>query len=212
VDGSGQSELLEAIVGLRRATSGTVSIAGRDVTKSSSRTRLELGLGYVPEDRTTEGLVGALSVRENSILRRQRRKSWRRWGLLAPSIILAHARALIATNDVRPPNPDLPVQALSGGNQQKLLIGRELADNPDIVIVSQPTRGVDIAASRDIQRRMLDARNDNRAVLIASLDLDEIKALSDRVLVLFRGEIVGEVARADATDETLGLLMTGEKA
>lgn len=212
VDGSGQSELLEAIVGLRTATAGTISIAGRDVTRASSRTRLEQGLGYVPEDRTTEGLVGPLSIRENGILRRQRRKSWRRFGLLSPSLLLARARALIAANDVRPPNAELQAQALSGGNQQKLLIGRELADNPGIVIVSQPTRGVDIAASRAIQRRLLDARNENRAVLVASLDLDEIKALCDRVLVLFRGEIVGEVARADATDEALGLLMTGEKA
>ena len=211
VDGSGQRELLDAVAGLRAATAGRISIAGHDVTRFSSRQRLELGLGYVPEDRTTEGLVGPLGIKENSILRRQRRKSWRRLGLLSPARLESHALDLVATNDVRPTNVDLNVGSLSGGNQQKLLIGRELADKPQIIIVSQPTRGVDIAASRAIQRRLLEARGQNRAVLVASLDLDEIKALCDRILVMFRGEIVGEVMRERATDRELGLLMTGGK-
>ena len=211
VDGSGQSELLEAIVGLRAVTGGTISIGGNDITHVAAYPRLEHGLGYVPEDRTSEGLVGALTIKENSILRRQRSKFWRRFGLISPQSLLSHARQLIEQNDVRPQNAELEVQALSGGNQQKLLIGRELADNPQILIVSQPTRGVDIAAARAIDRRLLAARNENRAVLIASLDLDEIKSLCDRVLVLFRGEIVGELLRAEATDQALGLLMSGVK-
>jgi len=212
VDGSGQTELLEAIVGLRPATAGSISIAGENVTRLLSYPRLERGLAYVPEDRTTEGLVGALSIKENAILRRQRRKIWRRFGLLSPGALLAHARRLISINDVRPQNAELDVRALSGGNQQKLLIGRELADSPQIVIVSQPTRGVDVTASRAIHRRLLEARSENRAVLVVSLDLDEIKALCDRVLVLFGGEIIGELRRPEATDDALGLLMTGVKA
>ena len=212
VDGSGQAELLQAIIGLLPSTGGAVCIAGEDVTRLGARARLERGLAYVPEDRTTEGLVGALSVKENSVLRRQRRRVWRRFGLLSPYSLLAHARRLIAENDVRPPNAELNVQALSGGNQQKLLIGRELADNPRVLIVSQPTRGVDINAARAIQRRLLEARSQNRAVLVVSLDLDEIRALCDRVLVLFRGKIVGELRRADATDVALGMLMTGMNA
>ncbi|MDP1719705.1 MAG: ABC transporter ATP-binding protein [Candidatus Nanopelagicaceae bacterium] len=209
VDGSGQIELLEAIVGLRPVTSGTVSIAGKNVTHLSPYSRLEHGLGYVPEDRTTEGLVGTLSIMENSILRRQRRKAWRRFGFLSQRLLLTHASQLIRDNNVRPPNPQLNVRALSGGNQQKLLIGRELADSPQILVVSQPTRGVDIAAARAIERRLVDARSKNRAVLVVSLDLDEIKSLCDRVLVLFRGEIVGELPRSEVTDDALGLLMTG---
>lgn len=211
IDGSGQVELLEAIVGLRPIISGTISIAGVDVTNLSSYARSEHGLGYVPEDRTAEGLVGAMSIVENSILRRQRNRIWRRFGFLSPAVQLTYAEHLIRNNDVRPPNPKLNVRALSGGNQQKLLIGRELADSPQILIVSQPTRGVDIAAAGAIKRRLLDARAENRAVLVVSLDLDEIKLLCDRVLVLFRGEIVGELLRSETTDDALGLLMAGEK-
>jgi ABC-type uncharacterized transport system ATPase subunit len=212
VDGSGQRQLLEAIVGLRPTNRGTVSIAGENVTNLVARRRLEHGLAYVPEDRTTEGLVGALDLRENGILRRQRQKIWRMYGLISPKAILAHAVQLISVNDVRPPDPFTKVSSLSGGNQQKLLVGRELADNPSIVIVSEPTRGVDIAASRAIQERLLDARDENRAVIVSSTDLDEIKTLCDRVLVMFRGEIVGELLRAEVTDEALGLLMAGVKS
>jgi general nucleoside transport system ATP-binding protein len=211
VDGSGQAELTQALVGLRPAAAGTVSIGGRDVTRASVRARLAAGIGYVPDDRSDEGLVLDLPVYENAALRRERRADVRGRGLLSPRRMREHARSVVEASDVRPASVDARAGALSGGNQQKLLVGRELADDPRVLVVSQPTRGVDIAASRAIHRRLLAARDAGRAVLLNSLDLDEIKLLSDRILVMFDGQIVGELARGAATDEALGLLMAGHR-
>jgi ABC-type uncharacterized transport system ATPase subunit len=212
VDGSGQAELTQALAGLRPVSAGSVTIGGRDVTHASVRARLAAGLGYVPDERSDEGLVLDLSIYENAVLRRERRPAVRRWGLLSPRRMRDHARAVVRDSDVRTASVESTARALSGGNQQKLLMGRELADDPRVLVVSQPTRGVDIAASQAIHRRLLAARDGGRAVLLNSLDLDEIKLLSDRILVMFDGRIVGELARAEATDEALGLLMAGQEA
>jgi simple sugar transport system ATP-binding protein len=212
VDGSGQAELAEAIAGLRPAAAGSVALDGVDVTRLGVRGRTDAGLGYVPEDRTTEGLVPDLPVWENAVLRRQRRRDLRRGGLMSRRRMLERARRLVADGDVRPPTADRPVRVLSGGNQQKLLMSRELADDPPVLVVSQPTRGVDVTAAQVLHRRLLDARARGRAVLLISLDLDEIKTLSDRILVMSGGRITGELSRGEAADEALGLLMAGETA
>jgi ABC-type uncharacterized transport system ATPase subunit len=209
LDGSGQAELAEVISGIRPAGAGSVTLAGADVTRAGVRERLDAGLGYVPEDRSTEGLVLELPVYENAALRRQRRRDLRVRGLLSRRRMRAAAARLVEQNDVRPPLVEQPAGSLSGGNQQKLLMGRELADDPQVVVVSQPTRGVDVAAGQAIHRRLLDARARGRAVVLISLDLDEIKTLSDRILVMSRGRIAGELARGEASDESLGLLMAG---
>ncbi|MFG1710266.1 ABC transporter ATP-binding protein [Nonomuraea sp. M3C6] len=207
VDGNGQSELAEAIAGLRPIAAGTVRLGGVDVTRLGVRARTEAGLGYVPEDRGAEGLVADLPLYENAVLRRQRRAGLRRGGLLSRRRMRERARRLVEESDVRPPDVERPVRVLSGGNQQKLLVGRELADDPAVLVVSQPTRGVDVTAGRALHQRLLDARGRGRAVLLISLDLDEVKALSDRILVMSGGRIVGELARGEAGDERLGLLM-----
>lgn len=209
VEGSGQRELVEIIAGLRQVTDGQVVLDGVDITRHSPLKRLARGLAYVPEDRSTEGLVLDLPVYENAILRRQQQRSLRRFGLLSRRRARQRAAAITSAYDVRPAGVAHPARALSGGNQQKLLIGREIHDEPPVLVVSQPTRGVDIAAATAIHRRLLDARSSGRAVLLDSLDLDEVKALCDRILVMFRGEIAGSLRRGAFTDEALGLLMTG---
>jgi ABC-type uncharacterized transport system ATPase subunit len=209
VDGSGQAELAEVISGIRPVGTGSVALAGADLTRAGVRERVDAGLAYVPEDRSTEGLVLDLPVYENAVLRRQRRPSLRVRGLLSLRRLRADAGRLVRENDVRPSVVEQPAGSLSGGNQQKLLMGRELAEDPLVLMVSQPTRGVDVMASRAIHQRLLDARARGRAVLLISLDLDEVKALSDRILVMSGGRIVGELAREEASDESLGLLMAG---
>jgi ABC-type uncharacterized transport system ATPase subunit len=209
VDGSGQAELTQALAGLRPVGAGTVELDGRDVTHASIRARQAAGLGYVPDDRSDEGLVLGLPVYENAVLGRQRRPSLRSRLVLSPRRMREHARRLVEAGDVRPRSVEAPAQALSGGNQQKLLMSRELADDPAVLIVSQPTRGVDIAASRAIHRRLLAARDEGRAVLLNSLDLDEVKLLSDRIVVMCAGRMAGELSRAEVSDEALGLLMGG---
>jgi simple sugar transport system ATP-binding protein len=210
IEGSGQEPLVAAVAGLAPLRSGSIRIAGHDATKLSVRRRLELGLAYVPEDRRSEGLVQDLSVRENAVMRRQWRRPFSSGGLLRPKAIRAHAAAVVEEADVRPRNLEAPVRALSGGNQQKLLLGREMADGPDVIVVSQPTRGVDIAASQAIHERLLAQRAQAKAILLSSLDLDEVKALSDRIVVMAGGRIVGELARGAYDNETLGLLMAGQ--
>lgn len=209
VEGSGQTELGAAIAGIKRLDAGSIHLLDRDVTTMSVRGRLNAGLAYVPEDRRSEGLVQDFTVYENAVLRRQRRPPFQRGGFLQPRAMQAFARSLVERADVRPRNVDLAARALSGGNQQKLLIAREMADDPRVIVVTQPTRGVDIAATGAIHRQLLAERQAGKAILVISLDLDEIKALSDRIVVMFRGRIVGELRRDEATDETIGLLMAG---
>lgn len=209
VEGSGQTELGAAIAGVKRLESGSIHLMDRDITTMGVRARLNAGLAYVPEDRRAEGLVQDFTIYENAVLRRQRRPPFRRYGFLQPRAMQAFAQRLVEQADVRPRNVDVAARALSGGNQQKLLIAREMADDPRVIVVTQPTRGVDIAATSAIHRQLLAERQAGKAVLVISLDLDEIKALSDRIVVMFRGRIVGELRRGEATDEAVGLLMAG---
>jgi general nucleoside transport system ATP-binding protein len=214
VEGNGQTELIEALAGLvpSAQVTGTISLGGRDITPLDARRRREIGIAHIPEDRHRRGLLLEFSVAENSILGvHHRPPAVARAGsvLLDDAAILTRAQQLIRDFDVRPPQPRLPARALSGGNQQKLIIGREFSLPPSLLLVSQPTRGVDIGAIEFIHRKIVAMRDAGCAVLLVSAELEEVTALSDRLLVLHAGRIAGEVDPARATSEEIGLLMTG---
>src|SRR5215204_472277 len=212
VEGNGQTELIEALAGLVPAAhiSGKVLFDGRDVTRAGARARLEMGIAHIPEDRHRRGLLLDFDLSENSILGIHHRPPAVSTGpLLDLGGIRARAQELIRDFDVRPANPDLPARALSGGNQQKLIIGREFGLKPKLLLVSQPTRGVDIGAIEFIHRKLVELRDEGCAILLVSAELEEVTSLADRLLVIYHGRIVGEVDPGQATQEEIGLLMTG---
>ncbi|MBM3819007.1 MAG: ABC transporter ATP-binding protein [Acidimicrobiia bacterium] len=214
VEGNGQTELIETLAGLtpRAQVTGRVTVGGRDVTRMNARERREAGVAHIPEDRHRRGLVLSFSLAENAILGvHYRRPAVAGAGgvMLDGHGIDARTDALIRDFDVRPPQRALPARALSGGNQQKLVIGREFSLPPTLLLVSQPTRGVDIGAIEFIHRRIVALRDAGCAVLLVSAELEEATALSDRLLVMHDGRIAGEVDPARATSEQIGLLMTG---
>jgi simple sugar transport system ATP-binding protein len=206
VEGNGQTELVEAIAGLARATGGTITLAGRDVTDQPVRVRADLGLSHVPEDRHRRGLVLDYSVADNLILGRQHRFGRIR---LDRERIETDARAHVTAFDIRPADPTLPARALSGGNQQKIVIAREMGRDFKVLLAAQPTRGVDVGAIEFIHDRIRRARDEGKAVLLVSADLAEILALSDRIAVMYGGKIAVLLSRADASPEVLGPYMTG---
>jgi simple sugar transport system ATP-binding protein len=212
VEGNGQSELLQALLHPRdrncRST-GTVSFLGRAVTNWSAREIRELGVGLIPEDRQKEGLLPGRPVAENFVLGLQRYPEFSRAGVLNSGNIAASATCAIKEYDVRPVELEIPAGKLSGGNQQKLIIAREFHRNPKVLIAAQPTRGVDVGAIEFIHKRILRARDEGAGVLLISAELDEIVALSDRVLVMFEGKIVGEFLRGTVNETELGLRMAG---
>jgi general nucleoside transport system ATP-binding protein len=214
VEGNGQTELIEALAGLvdgRRLT-GSIAFSGRDISALKARERKELGIAHVPEDRHRRGLLLDSSLAENSILGMHYRQPAvaRRGGvMLNETGIRAHAQQVIEDFDVRPANAELPARALSGGNQQKLIIGREFGLPPKLLLVSQPTRGVDIGAIEFIHRKLVALRDSGCAVLLVSAELEEVTALADRLMVIYDGRIVGEVDPTRATKEQIGLMMTG---
>jgi simple sugar transport system ATP-binding protein len=213
VEGNGQTELIEALSGLidRAELSGSIEFDGKDISRMSARRRKELGIAHVPEDRHRRGLLLDSSLAENSILgMHYRPPAVSRSGvLLDNSGIRARAGQIIQDFDVRPANAELPARALSGGNQQKLIIGREFELPPKLLLVSQPTRGVDIGAIEFIHRKLVALRDAGCAVLLVSAELEEVTALADRLMVIYDGRIVGEVDPALATKEEIGLMMTG---
>jgi general nucleoside transport system ATP-binding protein len=212
VEGNGQTELIEALAGLivPPHLSGTVEFEGRDITATSARRRKEMGIAHIPEDRHRRGLLLDFDLAENSILgvhyRRPAVSFLDIW--LDESAIRKHTEHLIKDFDVRPANPDLPARALSGGNQQKLIIGREFDLKPKLLLVSQPTRGVDIGAIEFIHRKLVALRDAGCAVLLVSAELEEVTALADRLLVIHSGRIAGEVDPKTTSPEEIGLLMT----
>jgi simple sugar transport system ATP-binding protein len=211
VAGNGQSELLEAIAGIRRATGGTVALNGSAVDVSGLADPAELrtrGLAHVPEDRHHVGLVLKFEENENAVLGYHRDPAYRKGALLDVAAMRADAEEKIAKYDIRPPNARLKTANFSGGNQQKIVLAREMERNPDVLIIGQPTRGVDVGAIEFIHKRIIEMRDQGKAVLLVSVELDEIRALSDRILVMFAGRIVGE-RNADAGEGDLGLLMAG---
>jgi len=211
VAGNGQSELLEAISGMRRAVSGSVELNGEDTDATGHRDPAGLrkrGLAHVPEDRHHMGLVLKFEESENSILGYHDDPKYGRAGLLNVDAIRADAQAKIEQYDIRPPNPRLKTANFSGGNQQKIVLAREMERDPIVLIIGQPTRGVDVGAIEFIHRRIIEMRDAGKAILLVSVELDEIRSLADRILVMFAGRVVGE--RSPETPEgEIGLLMAG---
>ncbi|MBB3592951.1 simple sugar transport system ATP-binding protein [Rhizobium sp. BK529] len=208
VAGNGQSELLEAIAGIRKPASGEILLDGQPIDKADPARLRELGLAHIPEDRHHMGLVLKFEEYENSVLGYHRHKGYSRGPLLDLEAIRKDAMEKIEKYDIRPPNPRLKTANFSGGNQQKIVVAREIERDPKMLIIGQPTRGVDIGAIEFIHRRIIEMRDAGKAILLVSVELDEIRALSDRILVMFAGHVVGEKA-PDAGEQTLGLMMAG---
>jgi len=208
IEGNGQTELIEALAGLCPPLSGVVRFEGRDITNLNARKLKELGIAHIPEDRHRRGLLLNSDLAENSILGVHYRPPVVSSGFLVGSAIGRRVNEIIENFDVRPPVPDLPARALSGGNQQKLIIGREFELNPKLLLVSQPTRGVDIGAIEFIHRKLIELRDAGTAVLLVSAELEEVTALADRLLVIREGKIVGELDPKTASAADIGELMT----
>jgi simple sugar transport system ATP-binding protein len=211
VSGNGQSELLEALSGIRAPSGGSIMLGGRDIAGEGvgPRGRRAMGIAHVPEDRLKMGVVASFSAEDNAILGYHVRPEFSGRGILRRGAIRAGCEGKMAAYDIRPPAPGLRITSFSGGNQQKLVMAREMDSRPCVLIVGQPTRGVDIGAIEFIHRRIVELRDAGKAVLVVSVELDEIMGLSDRILVMAGGEIVGEVAGGDANERTLGLMMAG---
>jgi simple sugar transport system ATP-binding protein len=211
VAGNGQSELLEALAGIRRVKSGQIRWRGRDITNEgvcSPRGMRRLGLRHVPEDRQRTGLVIPFSARESAILGYHDEATYNRWLRLSRAAVASSFRRQAADYDIRPPDGALRTSAFSGGNQQKIVLAREMERDPLVLLVGQPTRGVDIGAIEFIHRQLVAMRDAGKAILLVSVELDEIRSLADRVLVMCGGRVVGERA-PEAGEQELGLLMTG---
>jgi ABC-type uncharacterized transport system ATPase subunit len=208
VDGNGQTELVEVLSGLRRAVAGTVRLAGRDVTGAGVREIIDLGLGHVPEDRQRRGLVLDFTLAENLALHDYDETPNSRFGWLYPARLVRRARELLQRFDVRGGGPETKASALSGGNQQKVVLAREIGRDPSILLAAQPTRGLDVGAIEFVHRQLVEARNRGKGVLLVSLELEEILSLSDRILVIYEGAIVAHYG-PDASEEELGIAMIG---
>jgi len=208
VAGNGQSELLETIAGIRRATSGRIRLGATEITDLDPSEIRDLGLAHIPEDRHRMGLVLAFAAEENLMLGYQNDPRWASGLLLDTHALRAAAEAEFAEFDVRPPEPTLRTALFSGGNQQKIIIAREIGREPKALIVGQPTRGVDIGAIEAIHRRLIAMRDTGRAILLVSAELDEIRSLSDRVLCMCQGRITGE-CRPETDQNEIGLMMAG---
>ncbi|TMG08390.1 MAG: ABC transporter ATP-binding protein [Chloroflexi bacterium] len=209
VEGNGQSELMEVLAGTRQVTGGRVLLGDRDITTYDARTERGAGVAFIPEDRRGTGLVLSFSIAENSILGRERSPtfSWNEF-VLKLVAIKEWARRLVKEFDIRTPSIEVAARNLSGGNQQKVIVAREMGSKPKVLLAAQPTRGVDIGAIEFIHRRIVQERDEGTAVLLVSAELDEVRSLSDRIAVMYEGRIVS-IEPPDAAEERLGLLMTG---
>ena len=211
VDGNGQSELIAALTGLRKVDSGRILLKGAEVQNRSTRHIGEAGLSLIPEDRHKHGLVLDFTLRENMVLNTYFKAPFNRSGFMDDNAMEVHAQKLVKDFDVRGSGTDAKARSLSGGNQQKAIIARELDKDPDLLIAAQPTRGLDVGAIEFIHRRLVEQRDKGKAVLLVSFELDEIMKLSDRIVVMYEGKVVGEVRPEDTNDQELGLLMAGSR-
>jgi simple sugar transport system ATP-binding protein len=213
VSGNGQQELAQVICGLRSVENGTVAVGGSDVTNTSSAAIRNRGVSYIPEERMIDGIVKDFSVAENYVLRDYEAERFTRRGVFMDfASIDQGCQEAIRAYEIKTPGTSTKIKNLSGGNIQKLILARELARGPRLLIAAQPTRGVDIGAMEYIHHRLLDERAKGTAVLLISEDLDEILLLADRIVVMFEGAIVGEVRREDVVLEELGALMAGTRS
>ncbi|MCL4560898.1 MAG: ABC transporter ATP-binding protein [Chloroflexi bacterium] len=209
VSGNGQRELAECLGGLRPVRQGKVILNGKDVTRASPRERIAAGQSYIPEERMREGAIKEFSVADNFVLEDHGKSPYARGIFLNLNAIRSQARSVIDAYNVKTPSLDTPLKNLSGGNIQKLILARELSRHPKVLVASQPTRGVDIGATEYIHLRLLEQRQTGTATLLISEDLDEIRALSDRIAVIYEGKIMGIVYNSETTLEQLGLMMAG---
>jgi simple sugar transport system ATP-binding protein len=209
VDGNGQRELVEAIVGLRRPLSGSIRLKGRDVTGATAREAIEARISHIPEDRHRRGLVLDFTIAENLVLGDHRAEPYAKRGVMRPGVIAQMARERIGTYDVRTPSERVFASALSGGNQQKVVVAREIGRDPELLVAAQPTRGLDVGAIEFVHRQIIAQRDAGKGVLLVSFELEEVMALADRILVIYEGRIAREFAAGEADDETLGYYMTG---
>ncbi|HEU4480541.1 MAG TPA: ABC transporter ATP-binding protein, partial [Actinomycetota bacterium] len=212
VQGNGQTELIEAITGLRKPEAGSIVVRGHDITHASPRQVFKQGVAHVPEDRLEDGLVVQFPIKDNLVLNSYWDEPYSRGLAVDRDAVAEAARKLVAEYDVRTPSIDIPASTLSGGNQQKVIVAREFSHAEKLLIASQPTRGLDVGSIQYIHSQIVAKRDEGIAVLIVSPELDEIMALADRIVVMFRGRIVGAMDRKDATRENIGLLMAGSAA
>jgi simple sugar transport system ATP-binding protein len=211
VQGNGQTELVEALTGLRKAASGVIALDGKDLTHSDPRERHQMGMAHIPEDRQRQGLVGGLSVAENLVLTRYHDEQFSHGVIVDWEAANAIAETLITEYDIRTPNKETGVGTLSGGNQQKVIVARELSRDLRLTIAAQPTRGVDVGSIEYIHSRIVKERDAGTAVLIVSTELEEVMALSDRLLVMYRGKVVAELEPKKVTPMEVGLYMAGSR-
>lgn len=211
VQGNGQTELVEALTGLRKATRGVIALDGKDLTHSNPRERHQMGMAHIPEDRQRQGLVGGLSVAENLVLTRYHDDQFSHGVYVDWEAANAVAETLITEYDIRTPNKETGVGTLSGGNQQKVIVARELSRDLRLTIAAQPTRGVDVGSIEYIHSRIVKERDAGTAVLIVSTELEEVMALSDRLLVMYRGKVVAELDPKKVTPMEVGLYMAGSR-
>jgi simple sugar transport system ATP-binding protein len=209
VQGNGQTELVEALTGLRKVAGGQVTILGQDTTTASPREITEAGCAHVPEDRQRDGLVLTLSVADNMVLNTYYQSPFSKGMSLQPEKIIEAAEERVKLFDVRTPGISVPVANLSGGNQQKVIVAREFSRPIKLLIAAQPTRGLDVGSVEYIHSRIIQKRDEGCAVLLLSTELEEVMSLSDRIAVMFKGQIIAFVDAKDATLERLGLLMAG---
>jgi general nucleoside transport system ATP-binding protein len=208
VDGNGQTELIDALTGLRRPAAGRIEAVGKDLTTATAREALDAGVGHIPEDRQARGLVLDFTLAENLALHDYEKEPNSKLGWLFPGRLIERAGRLLKEFDVRGGRPQTLAAALSGGNQQKVVIAREVSRDPRILVAAQPTRGLDVGAIEFVHRRLVKERDEGRAILLVSFELEEILSLSDRILVVYEGRIVGEYLPG-VTEEELGIAMTG---
>ncbi len=209
VDGNGQSELIEALTGLRHVDGGQITLHGKPITNLTPRKVTESGIAHIPEDRHKYGLVLDFSVSENMVLETYYKQPYNKNGFLQYDEIDKKAQRLVDSFDVRTPSIHTMARSLSGGNQQKAIIAREIDKNPDLLVAAQPTRGLDVGAIEFVQKQLIAQRDQGKAVLLISFELDEILNVSDRIVVIYEGQIVGEVLPEQTNDQELGLMMAG---
>lgn len=211
VDGNGQLELEEVATGLQRPSKGQIIVNGQDVTGSDTRSIRDSGVAYIPSDRLKRGMVDSFSIARNSVLGMHHSAHFSHRGVIKEDVVRRHAENLVDVYDVRSESIDQPIGSLSGGNQQKLVVGRELLRPHSVVVAAQPTRGLDVGATHYIREQILASRNKGKAVLLISAELDEILELSDRIAVIYEGRIVDVRPTNQYTERELGLLMTGQR-
>lgn len=209
VDGNGQKELAEVIHGLQEVESGHILFDNVEITRLDPKERIQLGLGHIPEDRLSTGIVPAFSVAENIVLIEFENEPFTKNGIYYPKEVDRRTLELQEIYDIRMSSIKMPIESLSGGNQQKVVLAREISRTPKLLIAAQPSRGLDIGATEFIQKRLIEERSKGRAVLLISTDLDEVLAVSDRILILYEGKIMGEVIPGECSFAEIGLMMAG---